>query len=322
MFERINFTKRETRTFLTSYSITEEDLNDKLYNRDNLLNSNFSIIGSVDSFKMPPVSDFALNNLYHMEAFNIFHYGSGSYTERQNYNSFLILYTYSGCGALTYKNRNYKLNQGDGFFINCTDYHKYQVVNSRWDTAVLHVNGPLSAAIHSQFLQIGSAVFTEPINGQLQQFLEKLLYLYHYPHLNRDWLVSNCIDNLLTHLLQINSHEANQRTQFPDHILYLIRYMEHNYSSRLSLDFLANFSNINKYHLSREFKKYTGFSPNDYLISLRISQAKLLLKNTTLPSIKIAHEVGIHDSNNFINLFKKKTGMTPIQYRNSNSISY
>ena len=77
----------------------------------------------------------------------------------------------------------------------------------------------------------------------------------------------------------------------------------------------------NQLHFSSEFKKYTGFSPNDYLITLRINRAKSMLKNTTLPAAKIAHEVGIHDLNNFTNLFKKKTGMTPILFRNSNLIS-
>ena len=96
--------------------------------------------------------------------------------------------------------------------------------------------------------------------------------------------------------------------------------MENNYQSHMSLDYLAEFACINKYYLSREFKKYTGFSPNDYLISLRINAAKNLLLNTALPASKIAHEVGIHDINNFTTLFKKKVGMTPIQFRNSSTL--
>ena len=103
-----------------------------------------------------------------------------------------------------------------------------------------------------------------------------------------------------------------------DSIMYLIKYMENNYTQKLTLDYLAEFACMNKYYLSKEFKKYTGFSPNDYLISLRINRAKQLLEGTTLPASKIAHEIGIHDINNFTNLFKKKTGLTPIQYRHCN----
>lgn len=101
----------------------------------------------------------------------------------------------------------------------------------------------------------------------------------------------------------------------PENFHYLIKYMENNFSSHLSLDYLAHFTGISKYHFSREFKKYTGFSPNDYLVQLRIEHAKSLLLSTTIPANKIAHMTGIHDINNFTNLFKKKTGMTPGEYR-------
>ena len=96
-----------------------------------------------------------------------------------------------------------------------------------------------------------------------------------------------------------------------------MKYMEENYSEQISLDDLAKLTNTNKFHLAKEFKRYTSFSPHDYLIQLRINQARLLLRNTTLPAVKIAYEVGIYDINNFNYLFKKRIGKTPIQYRNS-----
>ena len=91
--------------------------------------------------------------------------------------------------------------------------------------------------------------------------------------------------------------------------------MNNNYTRHLTLDDLSSFANVNKYYLSREFKRYTGFSPNDYLITLRISRAKLLLQTTGLTASEIAADVGIRDQNNFIRLFKNKTGMTPIEFR-------
>jgi AraC-like DNA-binding protein len=255
-----------------------------------------------------------------MQDFDIFHYRYGSFTERKNFHSFLILYTYSGSGTLSYRGRKYSLSEGDGFFINCMEYHLYQVEGQIWDTAILHMDGPLLPAFHELYMQHGSPLFQEPITGKYQQYLEQLLGLYSNPQLYRDWQVSTCIDNLLNHLLLLNSSHAAMRTEIPDNIRYLIKYMENNFDKPLTLDYLADFASITKYYLSREFKKYTGFAPNEYLISLRINRAKILLKNSTIPASKIAHEVGIHDMNNFTNLFKKKTGMTPIQYRDSNDI--
>lgn len=317
MFDKITFKTTVAPKRLISKNLTQKHLDNPLYNRENLMNSKFIISGSLDSFVMPPITDFALRNLFHIENFNIFHYGFDSFTERQNFHSFLIMYTYSGQGSLTYQGKTYTLNVGDGAFINCMDYHLYKAMGTHWDTLIFHLNGPLLLAYHAQYMLNETALFHEEADGQLQKLLEKLLYIYSVPHLYRDWQASTCIDNLLNHLLLANAPSDSGKTNVPENIRYLLKYMENNYTQHMSLDYLADFACMNKYYLSKEFKKYTGFSPNDYLISLRINQAKELLKSTTLPAAKIAHEVGIHDINNFTNLFKKKTGMTPIQFRNS-----
>lgn len=317
MFEDIVFKTTEAPQRLTSRGLNPEHLENEEYNKDALRDSNFLIWGSVDSFHKPPVSDFAKQNLYYMQDFDIFHYRFGSFTERKNFKSFLILYTYNGSGILQYRGRRYTLNTGDGFFINCMEYHLYKVADQNWDTGILHIDGPLLGAFFEQYMQSGSPLFHDSLNGHFQQYLEKLLHLYNTPTLYRDWQVSTCIDNLLNHLLLLSSKEERERSRIPENIRYLIKYMDSNYNQPLTLDYLAEFSNVTKFYLSREFKKYTGFSPNDYLISLRIDHAKHLLKDTTLPASKIAHQVGIHDINNFTNQFKRKTGMTPIQYRKS-----
>lgn len=318
MFENIQLTTTVAKTRLTSRNLTDSTFKNPKYDRENLMNARFSITGSADSFQRPPITDFALKNLYYMQDFTVFHYGFGSFTERKNYHSFMVLYTYSGKGSLIYQNKTYTLSEGDGIFINCMDYHFYKVEGKSWDTAVLHLYGSLLPELHAQYLSNSNALFHERVTGKFQHYLEKLLSLYSYPHLYRDWQVSACIDNMLNHLLVLSSEEAGKRKDAPQSIQYLMKYMENNYAEHLTLDYLASFANMNKYYLSKKFKKYTGFSPNDYLISLRINHAKNLLKMTPLPASKIAHQVGIHDVNNFTNLFKKKTGMTPIQYRNTN----
>ncbi len=317
MFEKIDFTTTTSSGRLTSRGLTSRGPGELDVNKEAVANTNFSISGSVDAFQKPPIAEFAKQNLFYMQDFDIFHYEYGSFTERRNYSSFLLLYTYSGNGTLSYQDHSYSLESGDGFFINCMDYHMYKVEGNHWDTGVLHIKGPLLHDFHNLYMQSGGPLFHEEVNGQYQKYLERLLYLYQVPQLHRDWQVSTCIDNLLNHVLNLCANNTAAHTQLPDNIRYLVKYMEHNYNQPLSLSYLAEFSNMSKYYLSREFKKYTGFSPNDYLISLRINQAKVLLKSSDLPAAKIAHEVGIHDLNNFTNLFKKKVGKTPIQYRKS-----
>ena len=315
MFEHITFTQTRTSHPLTSRHVCKETAKKSAYNTKAIANADFYISGSVDSFEKIPITDFALEHLYYMESFDRFYYSKNSFTDRERYNSYLIGYTYAGEGLLKYGGKEYRLTEGDGFYINCMDHHYYQAVSDVWDVAILHLGGPLMYYNHKQYMQYQTAAFHESVSGNTQGYLEQVLRLYSQPAPDRDWLVSACLDNLLTHLLKLQEANTAQSVSIPENLRYLIKYMDSNFDQHLTLDFLSDFAGISKYYLSREFKKYTGFSPNDYLISLRISRARILLKNTTLPAVKIAHEVGIHDLNNFTNLFKKKTGMTPIEYR-------
>ncbi|HHV11507.1 MAG TPA: helix-turn-helix transcriptional regulator [Clostridiales bacterium] len=72
---------------------------------------------------------------------------------------------------------------------------------------------------------------------------------------------------------------------------------------------------ISRSHLSREFKKITGFSPKEYLIQIRISQAKLLLRGSSISIDDISSAIGFHDTAHFIQTFKKAEGITPLKFR-------
>ncbi len=99
-----------------------------------------------------------------------------------------------------------------------------------------------------------------------------------------------------------------------------IKYMNSNFEKPMTLDYLAGFIGMSKYAFSRSFRKYTGFSPIDYLITQRIERAKTLLKNSSMSVGEISEEVGINDINNFTNLFRKKTGMTPGEFRKGGNL--
>ncbi|NRG16979.1 helix-turn-helix domain-containing protein [Rhizobiales bacterium] len=65
----------------------------------------------------------------------------------------------------------------------------------------------------------------------------------------------------------------------------------------------------------RRFKQVTGYSPVDYVQTLRIEEAKQMLETGDLPADAIAYEVGYEDPAFFRKLFKRMTGVTPSRYR-------
>lgn len=97
-----------------------------------------------------------------------------------------------------------------------------------------------------------------------------------------------------------------------------IAYMKKNYqNSDLTMNALAEHLGISTVTLSVEFKNEMDVKPSDYLANLRMEKAKDLLKNTNLKVKDVSLSVGYEDGRVFLKRFKKYTGMTPGEYRNS-----
>ncbi len=69
-------------------------------------------------------------------------------------------------------------------------------------------------------------------------------------------------------------------------------------------------------HLRRIFKQHTGLSPYQYHLQLKISRAKLMLRESDMPIKHIARQLGFHNVYHFSKLFKKMTNAPPNRWRN------
>lgn len=94
-------------------------------------------------------------------------------------------------------------------------------------------------------------------------------------------------------------------------------YLEENYASDISLSAIAEKHKISPGYLSLLFSERTGKNFIDYLTGCRINKAKELLKHTEMRVYEIANAVGYNDPYYFSNCFKKITGKTPSEYRES-----
>ena len=93
------------------------------------------------------------------------------------------------------------------------------------------------------------------------------------------------------------------------------RYLEDNYMFDLSLDSVGEILHISPAYLSAQFKKYQKMNFLDCLTELRINAAKELLTDPFRSSAEVASMVGYEDASYFARAVKKRTGMTPTQYR-------
>lgn len=92
-------------------------------------------------------------------------------------------------------------------------------------------------------------------------------------------------------------------------------YMNTNYREDISLQSISKKFFISPYHLSRTFKKITGFSFIEYLNGIRIKEAQTLLRKDDMHISEIAEKVGYNSTTHFGRIFKSITGTSPLLYK-------
>jgi AraC-like DNA-binding protein len=95
--------------------------------------------------------------------------------------------------------------------------------------------------------------------------------------------------------------------------------LRQNAEHQINLEKLAEIYNISYSHFRQMFKKYTGVSPRQYHLQLKIIRAKELLVTTNKSIKEISHELGFQSIFYFSNMFKKKEGVYPTEFRKKGS---
>ncbi len=93
-------------------------------------------------------------------------------------------------------------------------------------------------------------------------------------------------------------------------------YIEVHYEEKISIDDLANLVNIGRRTFERRFKEATTNTPIEYIQRVRIEAAKKFFEASRKNVTEVMYDVGYTDTKAFRDIFRKITGLTPIEYRN------
>lgn len=96
---------------------------------------------------------------------------------------------------------------------------------------------------------------------------------------------------------------------------YIKAYIEQYYNRKISFAQLADLSGYSYDYFRHMFKQRFGVSPQEYMIDIRLRQAKRLLEKTELSCTEIAYNCGFSNSAQLTSMFKKKYKKTPTSYR-------
>lgn len=127
--------------------------------------------------------------------------------------------------------------------------------------------------------------------------------------------VNQSIDELFILIARQLSGQNNSRRDFPQTFMKLEQTLRENLSHQWTVEEMAALVGLGTTAFSEKVKNYTGFSPLNYLINIRITEAIKLLKQHTVNVTNIALDTGFYSSQHFATTFKKLTGYTPREFR-------
>ena len=94
-----------------------------------------------------------------------------------------------------------------------------------------------------------------------------------------------------------------------------INFIDTNYTENITLNDIASHVHLSKIYFHNFFRKITGQTPHEYLLSTRINNVKFLLTMTDKSFSEIAYECGFSSQAYMTYVFKRKTSLTPMQYK-------
>ncbi len=130
--------------------------------------------------------------------------------------------------------------------------------------------------------------------------------------------INQLIDELFIVVTRQLTRQNNSGRDFPKTFMQLEQTLRQNLSHQWTVEEMAALVGLGTTMFTEKVKKYSGFSPLNYLITIRISEAIRLLKRNDLNVTDIALDTGFYSSQHFSTTFKKLTGYTPSDFRKKN----
>lgn len=118
--------------------------------------------------------------------------------------------------------------------------------------------------------------------------------------------------------LLVTKSLQNKENEFVANMLAFVH--ENFLSYDMGLEILAEKFNVSVYYLSKIFKEDTGTGFKEYIIMLRMEEAKRLLNNTEISIGDLCEKVGYSNTSHFIKTFKNHVGVTPAKFRSMKTI--
>lgn len=212
-----------------------------------------------------------------------------------------------------YNGESYVAPAGSLVLLDCRRPHRYTAGSDELHMRWFHFVGAGSEAYTNLILQTRGVVLPVDPEGKIQACMSDILAAAQQQDMNVH-MTSVHIHTLLALLVQLPG--KLHRSDIEQVIDRSAAYIETHYGDAdLSNESLAHMSALSSCYFIRQFKNIRGITPHQYIQAVRIRSARQMLTTTSRSIEDIADICGFSNASHFIMVFKRMTGITPLQFR-------
>lgn len=230
-----------------------------------------------------------------------------------------LLYITEGEGALvTRSGGRYRIKAGDMFLLFPGEWHSYAPIKDKgWKEYWVGFTGAnVDSRVAAGFFSVEKPVYTIGYNETVVELYRGAIRTATLQEPFFQQLLAGVVNHILGLMFMTS---RNNRLQDDDEMHLIIdrakAFMQNSVEEDIKMPDVAQHLNISYTHFRHIFKKYTGLSPAQYFINLRLHRAKEMLRGTTALVKEIAYILHFENPEYFATLFKKKTGLSPTDFR-------
>jgi len=229
------------------------------------------------------------------------------------------LQTEQGCGTVRVQGTEYVLNEGEGILIAPFLHHTYARDTEEWLTSFATFTGTLEGCIE-KLIGNRPVVFIDREQGALTgELIREIMENWDTLSADTRALSLRCYGLLMQFTNSRHTRALSDEPLYLRYVAPVIKEIETFYGSELTVQKLSSKVYVTPQYLSRLFRRFLGYSVYEYLTTFRINKAReFLVSNPRMEVQQIARETGFSDSSHFIAIFKKITGVTPLEFRRLN----
>jgi AraC-like DNA-binding protein len=235
-------------------------------------------------------------------------------------NEYQLLYITNGNGIFTFGNSKQScfITEGKMFFLMPGVWHTYKPLeNSGWNEYWIGFKGKIIQNIVNEGFFINRApVFNIGLNERIIDLYLKAIEIANEERAGFQQALSGIVMHILGLMYYRDKTRDFEDIELINKINKAKVIMRESVYKSLTAEDISRQLNISYSGFRRAFKEYTGSSPSRYMLELKLNEAKLLLSTTNQPVKEISYVLNFENPDYFPIFFKKRTGLTPVEYRN------